>query len=139
MVGVPKRFGAGGRARPSAGWHSAGSGAAKISSSIEATVDGLHPDSPGRALVRLAAAAGVPRIRFHDLRHTMATVALAEGGHPKLVQERLGYASAKTTLDHSSHTSAELQRAAADRPDAALADATADDRDQAVTEPQVAG
>ena len=35
--------------------------------------------------------AGLPLIRFHDLRHTAATLLLAEGVHPKIVQERLGH------------------------------------------------
>lgn len=99
----------------------------------------LHVDSPGQALNRLAAAAGVPRIRLHDLRHAMRTVALAEGVHPKLVQERLGHASAKTTLDHYSHVSADLQRAAADQIEAALTAAAPGVRDQIVTKPPLAG
>jgi integrase len=42
---------------------------------------------------RLLASAGLPRMRFHDLRHSMATILLAAGVHPKVVQERLGHSS----------------------------------------------
>lgn len=40
-----------------------------------------------------------PRVRFHDLRHTAATLAFEEGQHPKKVQEMLGHASVTLTLD----------------------------------------
>ncbi|RIK83019.1 MAG: integrase, partial [Planctomycetota bacterium] len=43
-------------------------------------------------------AAGVPPIRFHDLRHTAATLILAAGEHVKVVRERLGYTNVQTTL-----------------------------------------
>ena len=44
-----------------------------------------------------------PDIRFHDLRHTCATLLLSRGHHPKLVQELLGHASVAITLDRYSH------------------------------------
>jgi integrase len=47
--------------------------------------------------------AGLPNIRFHDLRHTCATLLLSRGHHPKLVQELLGHASVAMTLDRYSH------------------------------------
>jgi integrase len=47
--------------------------------------------------------AGLPDIRFHDLRHTCATLLLTRGHHPKLVQELLGHASVAMTLDRYSH------------------------------------
>jgi integrase len=47
--------------------------------------------------------AGLPDIRFHDLRHTCATLLLSRGHHPKLVQELLGHASIAMTLDRYSH------------------------------------
>ena len=46
---------------------------------------------------------GLPPIRLYDLRHTSATLALALGQHPKLVQERLGHSKIGTTLDVYSH------------------------------------
>ena len=47
--------------------------------------------------------AGLPDIRFHDLRHTCATLLLSKGVHPKLVQELLGHSSIEITLDTYSH------------------------------------
>ena len=47
--------------------------------------------------------AGLPDIRFHDLRHTCATLLLSGGHHPKLVQDLLGHASVALTLDRYSH------------------------------------
>jgi integrase len=58
--------------------------------------------------------AGLPRIRFHDLRHTAATLLLAEGLHPKVVQERLGHSTIAVTMDVYSHVGMTLQREAAD-------------------------
>lgn len=47
--------------------------------------------------------AGVPALRFHDLRHTCATLLLAKGVHPKIVNEMLGHLSIAITLDTYSH------------------------------------
>ena len=44
-----------------------------------------------------------PGFRFHDLRHTCAALAIAQGAHPKAVQERLGHASIRLTLDTYGH------------------------------------
>ncbi|WP_041458807.1 tyrosine-type recombinase/integrase [Ammonifex degensii] len=55
------------------------------------------------AFERLCRGAGVRRIRVHDLRHTHASLLLKRDVHPKVVQERLGHASVKTTLDTYSH------------------------------------
>ena len=51
----------------------------------------------------LLRSAGLPDIRFHDLRHTCATLLLAKGGHPKIVSEMLGHSSSAITLDIYSH------------------------------------
>jgi len=63
----------------------------------------------------LLARAGLPEIRFHDLRHTSATLLLAQGVHPKIVLERLGHSTIAMTLDTYSHVLPTLQREAADR------------------------
>lgn len=47
--------------------------------------------------------ADLPRIRFHDLRHTCATLLLSKGTHPKIVQEMLGHANISETMDTYSH------------------------------------
>jgi hypothetical protein len=52
--------------------------------------------------------------RFHELRHTSATLLLAEGVHGKIVQERLGHANIAMTLDLYSHVTSDMHRQAAD-------------------------
>jgi integrase len=47
--------------------------------------------------------AGLPDIRFHDLRHTCATLLLSKGVHPMFAQELLGHATIAITLDAYSH------------------------------------
>ncbi len=64
--------------------------------------------------------AGLPAIRFHDLRHTSATLLLAQGVHPKVVQERLGHSQISITLDIYSHVLPSMQTDAASRLDAML-------------------
>lgn len=55
----------------------------------------------------------VPAIHLHSLRHTSATLQLAAGVHPKVVQERLGHQTISITLDTYSHALPTLQREAA--------------------------
>jgi integrase len=62
---------------------------------------------------------GLPRMRFHDMRHTHATQLLADGVHPKVAQERLGHSSITTTMDLYSHVTETMQSDAAARLDAA--------------------
>ncbi len=52
---------------------------------------------------------GLPKIRFHDLRHTAATFMFKQGVHPKVVQERLGHSSIIQTLDTYSHVIPSMQ------------------------------
>jgi integrase len=59
-------------------------------------------------------------IRFHDLRHTSATLLLSAGVHPKVVQERLGHSQIAVTLDVYSHILPTLQLEAADKLDSIL-------------------
>ena len=75
---------------------------------------GIAPQSVSRAFERAIAAAKLPRIRLHDLRHTHATLALAAGIHPKVVSERLGHANISITLDTYSHAIPALQEEAAE-------------------------
>jgi integrase len=73
-----------------------------------------------RAFARLLDRAALPRIRFHDLRHTAATLMLTAGVHPKVVSERLGHATVALTLDTYSHVLPDLQRDAAEALDRVL-------------------
>jgi integrase len=62
----------------------------------------------------------LPRVRFHDLRHSHATQLLASGVHPKIASERLGHASVGITLDLYSHVTETMQGDAALRLDSAM-------------------
>jgi integrase len=62
----------------------------------------------------------LPRVRFHDLRHSHATQLLASGVHPKIASERLGHASVGITLDLYSHVTDTMQGEAAAKLDLAM-------------------
>ena len=66
---------------------------------------------------RLLKKAGLPAVRFHDFRHSHATMMLQQGVHPKIVSDRLGHSSIKLTLDTYSHVLPAMQREAADKVD----------------------
>jgi integrase len=90
---------------------------------IVAQEDGrpVQPNSVTHEFVRiLGAAADLPRVRFHDLRHSHATHLLASGIHPKIAQERLGHSSVGITLDLYSHVLPGMQEDAAAKVDAGL-------------------
>lgn len=74
----------------------------------------LRPNTVTRAWTTLATRTG-KRIRFHDARHTHASLMLKQGIHPKIVQERLGHSTISITLDTYSHVAPGLQEAAAKR------------------------
>jgi integrase len=57
--------------------------------------------------------AAIPHIRFHDLRHTAATLLLSARVNPKVVSEMLGHASVSITLDIYSHVIPDMQQDAA--------------------------
>jgi integrase len=75
----------------------------------------LDPSDPGDDLDRLLRKAGLPHIRFHDLRHSAATFALIAGVHPKVVAEILGHTKVGMTLDVYSHLLPGMQADAASR------------------------
>jgi integrase len=76
------------------------------------------PNFQRRVYRPLQKAAGLPTIRFHDLRHTAATLMLLNDVNVKVVSERLGHASIQLTLDTYSHVLPTMQRIAAERMDA---------------------
>ena len=73
-----------------------------------------------RSFKPLLRAAGLPDIRFHDLRHSAATLLLSQNVHPKVVADLLGHASVAMTLDLYSHAVEGLSRSAATAMDALL-------------------
>jgi len=75
----------------------------------------ILPDTITHAWIKLVRRTGLDGIRFHDARHTHASLMLKQGVHPKIVQERLGHASIAITLDTYSHVTPGLQEAAAAR------------------------
>lgn len=66
------------------------------------------------AFARILSAAGLARMRIHDLRHTTATLLLRAGVNPKVVSERLGHTTVSVTLDTYSHVLPDTQRDAAE-------------------------
>jgi integrase len=91
------------------------------------TEDGrpMHPETLSGLFVRQAKQAGLPQIRLHDLRHSVASILLARGVHPKVVSELLGHATIALTLDTYSHVIPSLQQEAADVVAAAVLDPAA--------------
>lgn len=69
----------------------------------------------GQAFARVLRLAGLPHFRFHDLRHTHATLALQAGVHVKVLQERLGHGTSKVTLDTYGHVVPSMQADAAEK------------------------
>ena len=74
----------------------------------------MSPDSDLKMLHRVLERAGLPELRFHDLRHTFATLALQNGVDIKTVSGMLGHFSAGLTLDTYAHVTTAAQRQAAD-------------------------
>ena len=68
-----------------------------------------NPRNLSRSFYSLIEKSKVSRIRFHDLRHTHATLLLKQGIHPKIVAERLGHATIRITLDTYSHVLPTMQ------------------------------
>ena len=82
----------------------------------------MNPELFSGRFRRLVKRSGLPTIRFHDLRHSHASHALAAGVHPKVVSERLGHTSVVITLDIYSHVLPTLQHDAAETVAALLAE-----------------
>jgi integrase len=81
----------------------------------------LQPNSLTHEFVRLLAKhPRLPRVRYHDLRHSHATHMLASGVHPKVAQERLGHSHVGITLDLYSHVLPGMQADAAAKVDASI-------------------
>jgi integrase len=74
----------------------------------------IHQRNLTAAMQEIIKTADLPRIRFHDLRHTHASLLLANGVNAKVIQERLGHSRIDTTLNTYSHVFPSQQREAAD-------------------------
>ena len=75
----------------------------------------INPANVRRSLNALIKEAAVPKIRFHDLRHTHATLLLAKGVNVKVISERLGHSNIKITVDTYSHVLPTLQEDAVNK------------------------
>ena len=75
-----------------------------IGTHINPTTDMLEP------LNELLEQAGLPHIRFHDLRHSAASLLMSQGVHPKVVQELLGHSTIGMTMDVYSHVLPSMQQ-----------------------------
>ena len=74
----------------------------------------VNPSAAYHQMKKLLAQAGLPSIRFHDLRHTFSTHALASGVDAKTLSGILGHTKASFTLDTYTHTTGDMQKRAAD-------------------------
>jgi len=73
----------------------------------------LSPDTVSHAFKKIVKQIGLPNLRFHDLRHTHATIMLKVGTPPNVVSERLGHSSVSITMDIYSHVLPGMQEEAA--------------------------
>jgi integrase len=69
-----------------------------------------HKSNIRRVFKSIIKKADIPKIRFHDMRHTHATLLLLQGVNPKIVSERLGHADVRITLDTYSHLLPSMQK-----------------------------
>lgn len=83
-----------------------------------------HPDGApididyySQAFSKLVKRLNLPPVRFHDLRHTHATLLIQQGIHPKVVSERLGHTTISITMDLYSHVMPNMQKEAVQKLD----------------------
>ncbi len=75
----------------------------------------LRPETVSTTFLRRQAKLDLPRLTLKGLRHTWATLALEQGIHPRVVQERLGHSTVNITLQVYSHVSPTLHDEAANQ------------------------
>ena len=85
-----------------------------------ATGDHLSKAAVTRRFHNVCRDAGVPKVRFHDMRHTAASLLMSRGVHPKVVSEMLGHSTIAVTLDLYSHVTPTMQRDATHAMDALI-------------------
>ncbi|WP_078392094.1 tyrosine-type recombinase/integrase [Shouchella patagoniensis] len=86
----------------------------------------FYPTTPTTFWMRFTKRANVRHIRLHDLRHTSATLLIAQGIHAKIISERLGHKKISTTMDIYGHALRSADRAAADSFDKFFAEKLSD-------------
>jgi len=69
----------------------------------------IDPSVLAHNFARIVRQAGLGRVRFHDFRHTFASLALLSGAKPKVISEALGHASVAFTMDTYSHIISSMQ------------------------------
>lgn len=104
------------RLRAGAAWHEHG----LVFASTVGTP--LEPRNVTRSFKALLTRAGLPDVRFHDLRHSCASLLAAQGHHPRLIMETLGHSQISLTMNTYAHVFPEAQRAAAATMDALFPD-----------------
>lgn len=74
----------------------------------------IHPRNMLRAFYKLLERAGLPHMRFHDLRHSCATLLAAQGVPPRVAMDILGHSDIRLTLNVYTHVRDESKRQAAE-------------------------
>lgn len=73
----------------------------------------LHPEAVATVFARRVARTDLPRLRFHDLRHTHCSHLIAAGQDPKVISQRMGHHSVSFTYDKYGHLMPEADSGAA--------------------------
>ena len=94
-----------------------------FTTTVGTPLDGIAVTRKFQALLE---AAGLPRQRFHDLRHACASLLIAQGVSPRVVMETLGHSQISLTMNTYSHVTPALGRAAAERMNELLGAPSAD-------------
>lgn len=94
----------------------------------------LDPSNVLKAYKDCLRRAGLPNLRFHDLRHSAATLMLQQGVNPKIVSERLGHSDISLTLNTYSHVLPPMQEEAAEKMDDLLTLIEVSDESNAIME-----
>ncbi len=89
----------------------------------------LNPRYILKMFARVLKEAGLPHLRFHDLRHSAATILLSMGVHPKVVQEILGHSTISMTMDTYSHVLPSIQKDAMEKWSDVFEDRAKDDQE----------
>jgi integrase len=87
-----------------------------------ATGTPVEPNDFSKAFAQLCKVAGVRRVRLHDLRHTCASMLLAQGVPPRVVMEILGHSAIEVTMRIYGHVMLDAQRQALTGMDELLTD-----------------